>query len=332
VRGEIWLGDAVRALARMAPADETETAAVMRALGFAASRPPSSGSARRWDREPTEAGEPADGDTPPPSDSDSRGTGGTAAGAGAYDDVDLSVLPLLTPAASVPPERTGWGASPTLERVEERHLAGNRVLAPLLPPSSEPATLQVIVSTEICDGSPLVDEVVRMLAARQPLRSLPREARRTLGRGADVLIDVGAAMSPFRSDERHVIDVLCRWVGDEAVRVRRFSECPSRGTGDGPVWTWGPYEPPPPATPVLLLTDFGIGGPAHHPQRAYRDEWELFLDLLERRGCPVSALVPYPPERQPCWARERMTLLTWDRSTTAGHAYALLDGGRRRSR
>ena len=43
---------------------------------------------------------------------------------------------------------------------------------------------------------------------------------------------------------------------------------------------------------------------------------EAFAKALARRGCPLLALVPYPPERWPGELRGALTLLHWDRPLT----------------
>jgi hypothetical protein len=73
---------------------------------------------------------------------------------------------------------------------------------------------------------------------------------------------------------------------------------------------------------VLVVSNFGIGGPVLHAQRSRPHEWVKFAQLLAEAGCPVAGLVPYPSLRWPDDVAARIRLLTWDRGTTVGEVFA----------
>jgi hypothetical protein len=107
-------------------------------------------------------------------------------------------------------------------------------------------------------------------------------------------------------------------VGEELTQVVHFRDNPLRGTSSAPFWTWGPYQSPTPGTPVLALTDLGIGGPAVHPDRSTEEEWLTFARQLAESSCPLVVLVPYPERRWPRRLAQEIVLLSWDRATTVG--------------
>jgi hypothetical protein len=69
---------------------------------------------------------------------------------------------------------------------------------------------------------------------------------------------------------------------------------------------------------VLVISDFGIGGPLFHPRRSRLEEWAKFAQLLADAECPVVGLTPYPPNRWPTGLTHYIPLLTWDRGITVG--------------
>jgi hypothetical protein len=81
------------------------------------------------------------------------------------------------------------------------------------------------------------------------------------------------------------------------------------------------YEPPASGTPVLLVTDLGIGVPPLAQDTLFIDDWRDFADRTARARCPIIALVPYSPERWPAALKGIINIIQWDRSTTAGDVH-----------
>lgn len=305
--GEIWLGDLARAFAALHPTTSKERHSIERLLGVGAP-------------ERTHAHEQVSPIR--------RGAGEeiihvTDLGDRAAQDADMQSgpaapvdLPLLTAVAQEPVSAVGWGV-----RSLPRALGGQPTAvsqrAPLLPPRNAATMLQTMIARSTKDGPLDVAAIVEVLARRQALERLPREARATLRFGVQVLVDLGLAMQPFARDQVQVIAQVRDIAGPERTSVLYFADSPTRGAGRGPRRTWRRYEPPEHGTRVIVLSDCGLSGPALHAQRSRPDEWRSLADQLRREECNLVALVPLPAGRWPLWLSALMPLVCWDRSTTA---------------
>jgi hypothetical protein len=330
----IWLGDLVVALATVgASDDESLRIARMLGLGPTSSLPP----------EPPPLQEPptttAKGRAPtadkPVRDQDHRiRQGEMARPSSTRDEVETgsaehslaTELPILTPVAQQPVARTGWGVSSSLQRVSDEHLHGVVDHEPLFAPRSASAALTAAVATESLDGPLDVDALVAVLARRQPHRRLPRKRRRSLRFGVQLLIDIGEAMQPFARDQQVLVSQVRRVVGTDRTSMLYFADCPGRGAGPGPRRTWRTYRPPESGTRVLVVSDFGIGGPALSTERSHEHEWRSFVMAVRRAASTVIGLVPYPPWRWPQTLTSLMPLVTWDRSTTVARVFTARAG------
>ena len=156
-----------------------------------------------------------------------------------------------------------------------------------------------------------------MLAQGKQVWPLPTLPWPTLSRGVQVLVDRSQAMAPFARDQVVLQHEIQRVVGEDQVQVLRFAGCPSRGAGTGPQRKWQDYQPPLPGTPVLLLTDLGIGRPLLADDWVGAEEWLEFAAVVRRAGCPLVAFVPYAPSRLPPRLVGALTVIQWDRRTTA---------------
>lgn len=312
--GEIWLSDLARAWAAVGARTEEERHAVARLLGLGDSpldrarlrtvAEPGREPASRDLRLPPEAGETAED----PADEDTGATGDTDEESG--DDGGqirrIGVEPVTVAAATTTLPRPG-GASPV-----RPHL-------PLIDPRLGRSVLQELLAQPSGEGPIDVDALVRRVASHR-VTGMPRRPSRTLRFGVQVLSDEGDGMAPFAKDQEDLIQGVRDLVGDDITSVVSFADAPLRGAGDGPVWTWTTYRPPPPGSRVLVLSHLGIGGPWPDPGRARRQEWTDFAELVGRAACRAIVLVPYPLARVPGWAFPLFPVLSWDRTLTVWRA------------
>ena len=182
-----------------------------------------------------------------------------------------------------------------------------------------------------------IDEIVATIAAGRPLRSLPRLATHTTRRGAQILLDQGTGMTPFRNDRRQLIEALDQILGDQHFAVRGFVGCPSRGLlprrpPSGSPLSLDPWKPPPTGTPIVAVTDLGIGGSMFDSERATVGEWVDFARLAAAAGFALIGLVPYEAARWPPRVARTMTLLHWCERTTASEVRFAMRDAKRRSR
>jgi hypothetical protein len=229
-------------------------------------------------------------------------------------------LPLLIPLSDDPaPLRWVW-RGPALGEVQPEHLAPQIPFRPLLAPRSADTVLRTVVSRRVRAGPVDTDALVQLMAQQRPVRALPLERVTTLSFGAQVLVDLGQGMEPFIADRRALLRQLSIVVGRDGLSVRYFRYAPLRGVSDTGHGRRQAYQPPPPGTRVLILSDLGLSGPVGDTRRAPRAEWESFAQVINRNGCQAAALVPIHPSRWPGWLVRLFPLVSWDRHTTAGEA------------
>ena len=348
---DIWLADAIRSMAILRPRDPDSTIAILRTLGLHTTTVDGGGSpeATAWDTvQPRgEIGEvdlkAEAGELPGPEAGADRpsgpqaGTGdvdlevetgelpGPEAGAGKRSEPHAEIGELATdePLETLEPiaVETGggmesWRSAKPLESVTTRHLQGALDHEPLLPPGRACSILAAAVETRDLNGPVDIDRLVETVARARPVQQLPRLPLSSLVRGVQLLVDTGLGMEPFARDQQELTSELRRVIGRSRVTELRFRNIPTRGAGSGPVWTWASYLPPAPGTPVLVLTDLGIGGPRVSPQRSQAWEWRTLAECLARRGSSLIAFVPYPSSRFPPGLARSMTIVPWDRTTT----------------
>lgn len=315
-RGDIWLADLARAIAALQPADDRVVEVMAGLLGIAAE--PARDRPLPAPRQDVET-EPVPPPAPVVRDME-RQASDREEESHAENAERLEVLQ-PTGRASAGWMRP-WLLADDLEEFSERHIGGVRAYEPLFVRSWSRELLAAALAQQMPGGR--VDErrLVGLVTSARPVTEIPRHPRRSLSRGVQVLVDLGDGMEPFARDQSELLEEIRRVVGDSRVQVLQFRDSPTRGAGSGPIWTWKPYVPPEPGSPVLALTDLGIGGPAIHPRRSRPNEWAALASRLRRRSCPLVAFVPYGPERWPRRLARMVTIVEWDRSATVGKLLA----------
>jgi hypothetical protein len=195
-------------------------------------------------------------------------------------------------------------------------------LIPLLMPQWTRGILSAGLSTWDDEGLLDIEGVTEVLANGENVERFPTLLSLTLGRGVQLLLDKSQAMMPFVRDQAWLLKEIRNVVGADKVEVLRFIGSPGRGAGAGPR-PWAAYQPPPPGVPVVILSDLGIRQPMLASDWADEDEWVAFADVVVRAHCPLIALVPYKSSRWPRSLTRLMSIVPWDRSTTAAKVNSL---------
>jgi hypothetical protein len=310
--GVVGIADVRRALALLRPADEGTTSAVAELLGFDLL---SSG-----DRVPPWTTDDSDLQT-----EEAMDVGRSAAA----DDAEIERLVPVGWESYDAAARTDWRAAEPVDELPLEVLTAPLSLEPLLPRRSTPSIIAAAASTAVENDEPDAEQLVEVVATGRPVDRIPHGVRPTLIRGVQVLVDHGKGMEPFARDQVELVRDIVSVVGRSAVQRASFRNAPTRGILPAGRWRRQAYAAPPPGTPVLALTDLGIGGPPVYPTRARADEWIALADLLAQRGSPLLAFVPYPPSRWPPRIAAAIEVLTWDRSTSLS---TVLMARRRRGR
>lgn len=314
-RGNIFLGDAIKARSRLKIADPATMRDVLRMLSLdrlEAGTATSLGGA--WAPpavEPPRA--PA-----PPSTTTSTLAGETTAppvpaplGAGRH----ATVRQVRAAATKAEPPR--WLVDVTPVARPAGPAPSGPAPRPLFPREQTRGLLTAALSTWNSDGPLDVARVVEMLSRLEPIRELPLETMASVRRGVQVLIDTGMTMSPYRADIDGMVAQIGDVMADDQFTQRYFSGCPTRGCVVPGERKMKPWAPPPRGTPVLVFGDLGIGRPPGIEERATVEEWLEFAEQAATSGCRLVALVPYGPRRWPRRLTRFMHIVHWDRRTTA---------------
>ncbi len=279
-RGELWLGDALRA-ARELGVDDAACALLLQQLGLA-----------RAHSAPTPAAVPAPKPPPPqaprPPAPAPAPAPPAAPGPVASDDPAraLGRLPSRLMAMPQPtPRQPDWlSATPALV-VESSTVNKTLRAPPLLPQHSRRALLNAALATQVEEGGPDVKRIVAQLGRGRPLKRLPRLPRRTLRHGVEVWFDRAPWLRPYLADQVELIEYLRVLLPSERVQVREFQARPLAGFTPGSL------------APVLLLSDLGALYRPQATRAATPQAWGEWAAALGRRGRHALALVPAAPQR-----------------------------------
>ena len=298
-RRVIWLGDLVRAFEALAPADKHTRDTIAALLGFegVVEAPTTTVRASTPSLPPV---------VPPPE-----------------APVTTPAVPLVDRVRRLTPRVATRQEPASIEPLRlTAAAAGAPVPAspPLLSPLAARFIVNELVSTPRFGPEPDVERLVAALARSDVPDPLPLQEHRTLARGVQVLVDRGEGMEPFAGDQAELQRLLSLLVGQGLVEVHPIHEVPDEADASTP------WAPPPNGTPVLALTDLGLGGRADRVPSELIAAWRRAAALLASRGSSLIALVPYPRERWPA-VGDFMRLVVWDRETTAAGARAARQPG-----
>jgi hypothetical protein len=310
---DIGIGDVVRAWIRLGAHAPDERALVANLLGF-------DYTFTVKERTRTRKGDPA-----------------VAASAGAPDggSSSTSAEPGRDLAASValPLERIALQTA--VAKTTPDWLQIDRPLQPELPqhlnvrlphqPLFRTGWTRAILSTACATSSPHgpidMARLVDALSQCRPVTELPREPMLSLGRGIELLVDRGDNLMPFARDIRDLQQQLQLVAGRDRTRIGYFDGCPILGCGPAARSTWKKrYEPPPPETPIVAITDLGMARGSAARTSATHNTWLKFFQMVRSAGCPLIVFAPYPLSRWPKVLSKAVRAIPWDRPTTVSIA------------
>jgi hypothetical protein len=192
--------------------------------------------------------------------------------------------------------------------------------------------LAATLSTLVPEGDLDTDRILRTICDGQPIERLPRLPRATMRRGVQVLLERSPSMDPFRQDQCDLVKALTDILTADRLEVLYFAASPFRGVGSGARSTWREWKPPPRGTPILAVTDLGIGGPMIEEDRPSPGEWLRFARRAEIAEHLLIALVPYEVVRWPPTLARAMPIIHWSERTTAGQIRRAIRDAERRLR
>lgn len=301
MRGEIFLGDALTALRFLAPETEGDAVVMLNLLRVRMSGARSASAAIPAALPKSRPPAPPLIDAPQP---------------GARADVTshpTAIPAKITYHRGGPAPDFRWPGGVRALAVEPRvHLAP---FEPLLQPSWVRGVLFAAAAT-LVDGREIdTARWVATVARGMVPSTVPRRPRWSTRVGAQLLVDLGESMSPFRADRSWLIKELSNVVGRDNLDVQRFAECPLRAVGAGPRSHWRAYRPPPVGTPVLAFTDAGV---LARGTTSAAEDWARFGTMVSRAGCGLVLITPLARSSVPGELRERAAVLSLDRDITMG--------------
>ncbi len=221
-----------------------------------------------------------------------------------------------------------------LPEVTDAQIEMRPVLDPLFNPKTSRALISTAFATQRNEGAIDFATLFDQICALRPVTRLPRLPVSTLRFGIQLLLDRGQGTWPYYGDQELIRHEILGIVGRDRVETLYFSDSPLRGFGPGSRSRWQrPYQPPAAGTPVVVVTDLGIGRRRNPRMGAREEEWLRFAEAVSDAECPLLALVPYAEPRWPIALRKAMYILSWDRGThvslvrrTVGHGLQVRAG------
>lgn len=163
--------------------------------------------------------------------------------------------------------------------------------------------------------------LIRIVTKGQVVTRIPFAPRFSTERGVQVLLDSGPSMRPFLLDARTLIDQVERAIGRSRIETYYFQEEPgkaARGRLSRRVaHSWSKR-----GRGVLVVTDFGLGLNGFLDPLRIEPVWRRFLGEARSNGSQVIALAPRKAAEYPDWLRRMLSVVTWDRSTSAASIVA----------
>ena len=187
----------------------------------------------------------------------------------------------------------------------------------LLEPRESRSILAEMVGMERRGPGVNLQLAVRSVARQEPLSRLPLERTRTLVRGCDLLIGLGAGLQFFQADREQLVRDLRGLLPEERLAIWHFWDNPTHGVTRDPAELEVDF-PVHPGRPVVVVSDFGASSRFGMSPSLDEDGWLNFAARLRDHDCPLVGLIPLPESRWPQGLASDISFVTWDRSTTCG--------------
>ncbi len=188
---------------------------------------------------------------------------------------------------------------------------------PLLKDEWFRGLMSVMLATPVASRDIDWPMLEQRLANGRLLERLPLRQRPTLKRGVQLFLDRSISMQPFWRDEIELLDRLQHLLGSRNVQVWWLEVDPWLSTE--PQLNW--HSPPPDQlsakTPLLIVSDFGIGEDPLGEGMMDFGPWRTLLYQAQSSFCPVIALIPSPESIWPNKVRQLIPYAyVWDRDTS----------------
>ncbi len=234
------------------------------------------------------------------------------------------LMPKTTPRSEGP---AWWDGPATLPVPSSSIVALDH--APLLDPSRSRAVLATSMASPVAIGEVDIPRVVDAIVRGRGVVHVPRLSVRSLARGVQLLIDRGPGMLPFRRDVDDLVEQARAVVGGDRLELLWFDGCPASGVGAFGADADEPWTPPSSETPVVCVSDIGLGRALGRRAPPSSAEWTTFARHVVRSiGRRPVVWIPYGPSRWPGDLRRDLALVLWDRGATSQRVADMTRGTR----
>jgi hypothetical protein len=299
-RGEVSLGDAITAVARLGAVSPQDVEAVIDALGLAVAPVVADDTTTAETTEPgevTNAGEPTR--SPP-------------------DGTSTAVEPahVASPVAARLSHEDELDEPDWLEDVDALQF-GVRRLAPAVPdPPLDPirarAAMTLVAATRRAGRRLDIARLIERAARSQPQIPPPFVQELRTAPSVQLLVDAGEAMEPYVSDTEFLAEAFADVAGSDRIDEHAFIGTPLRGVDPDPFdGTTTPWEPPAPRSLVLVISDLGVGGRPAGRERGSAHEWERFASTVAEHEAVLRVLTPFA-ERRPARLDAAAQVIAWE--------------------
>ncbi|MGW0748031.1 hypothetical protein [Streptomyces sp. NPDC002587] len=213
------------------------------------------------------------------------GGSGRQAGAASGGGRNGGLVPYVLPSVEIPQTPREAGAdSIDRPRSPEEHASLLQARVAEYAASWDGRRIRELLLRKVPGRRIDVSAVVRLLAERKPIRTLPLLPRTRVALPIQIVHDIGLFTGPLGFDLQALLDVMVV-SGNSGLDRISFRHSLAEGCGTGPVWEWEDYRIPRRATAVVLVS--GLYG----PDPAGRvHEFEHLIATLNRHGHHARAV------------------------------------------
>jgi hypothetical protein len=298
-RGEISLGDAIVAAAKLGATEPAAVARVLDALGLSITptpTPPPVGFRRP--RRPL-TGTPGGGAVVQERDEEEQAAREAIGATVTWVDDDA-------PAPA-------WIGDDAVHAVAFGRFRAHVDVEPPLPSGQARAALAVAAATRRPGRRVDVDRLIERAARLRPLIPPPILLEVRTAASIQLLVDAGEAMAPYAEDVTFFVERLLDVAGRDRVSVHRFLGSPLRRLDYNPATGKdAPWRRPPPRSLVVVLSALGAGGPPVDRDRADAGEWLRVAADVAACGAALRVLTPFPAHRWPPGLADVAHISEWE--------------------
>jgi hypothetical protein len=317
LRGEIHLGELIRALDSLPWENHAQAQAIAGCLGFGLAAA---------DPGPSDRPTPTVHDRSAPSHRSPADIPGVKPPAG-FATPRPGVSPVELPAQVLAAQLHALPTAPMLDTAtapewitgDYQRLDPTPGVAPkrqaLFPDRTVRGIFTAALSTLRTGNAIDVDTLLHHLIERRIPAEIPRLPSPTLSRGCQLLLNFSDSMLPWWEDLRELAQQVSAILGNERVSVFDFNATPATAVqwqaGQENETPWQPQS----GRPILVATDLRISG--RYTDHRAGSQWQDFGKTCAAQHCPLLILVPWSPAYWPTDLGANAELLHWHSRTSA---------------